>query len=244
MAGTNLILGPSLGTSSFVWSKAAALFPQDWNIANYELPGHGPQVAAAGPLTISAVADQVVELADTLKMDTFHYAGISLCGSVGLDLALRYPDRLGSLAVICSGAKIGEAEAWEERAGQVRKQGTPVLVDGSAKRWFAPGYIERDPDSAARLLHDVSDADNGSYAYLCEALAGFDVRDQLGEVSVPTLVLSGEHDGVTPPELGRSVADGIPGAKYATITDAAHLAPIEQPDQVAQAMMNLVKESE
>ncbi|HET8795888.1 MAG TPA: alpha/beta fold hydrolase, partial [Arthrobacter sp.] len=115
---------------------------------------------------------------------------------------------------------------------------------GSAKRWFAPGYIERDPDSAARLLHDVSDADNNSYAYLCEALAGFDVRERLGAISVPTLVLAGEHDGVTPPEQGRSVADGIPAATYSTITDASHLAPIEQPDQVAQAMMNLVKESE
>lgn len=242
MAGNNLILGPSLGTSSFVWSKVAALLPAELNVANFELPGHGPQVAAPGPLSISDVADQVVELADTLGMETFHYAGISLCGGVGLDLALRYPSRLDSIAVVCSAAKFGESQAWLDRAEQVRQQGTPVLVDGSAQRWFAEGFIARDPDSTARLLHDVSDADNASYAYLCEALADFDLRDRLGGITVPTLVLSGEQDGVTPPEVGQSVADGIPGATYVTVFDASHLAPIEQPDQVGQAMMNFVKE--
>lgn len=241
MAGNNLILGPSLGTSSFVWSKAQPLLPQSLQINNFELPGHGPQAPATGPVSISDVADQVIELADTLKIDTFHYAGISLAGGVGLDLALRYRERLDSLAVICSAAKFGESQAWLGRAEQVRQQGTPVLVDGSAQRWFAPGYIERDPDSVSQLLHDLSDADNDSYAYLCDALAGFDLRERLADVGVPTLVLSGEHDGVTPPETGRSVADPIPGSRYQTITDASHLAPIEQPEQVAQAMTELIK---
>ncbi|GAB3255317.1 alpha/beta hydrolase [Arthrobacter pigmenti] len=241
MASNNLILGPSLGTSSFVWSKTQPLLPQGLQVNNFELPGHGPQTAASGPVSVSDVADQVIELADTLQMDTFHYAGISLSGSVGLDLALRHSDRLDSLAVVCSGAKIGERQAWLDRAEQVRTQGTPVLVEGSAQRWFAPGFIERDPDSVSQLLHDLSDADNGSYAYLCEALAEFDLRGQLPKITVPTLVLSGEHDPVTPPDTGRSVAEGVPGAKYQTITDASHLATIEQPDQVAQAMTEFLK---
>lgn len=242
MAGNNLILGPSLGTSSFVWSKAQPLLPHGLQVGNFELPGHGPQAAASGAVSISNVADQVIELADALNMDTFHYAGISLSGAVALDLALRYPRRLDSIAVLCSAAKFGERQAWLDRAEQVRRQGTPVLVEGSAQRWFAPGYIERDPDSVSQLLHDLSDADNDSYAYLCDALADYDLRERLADIAVPTLVLSGEHDPVTPPETGQSVAAGISGAKYQTITDASHLAPIEQPDQVGQVMTEFIKE--
>ncbi|WP_035769540.1 alpha/beta fold hydrolase [Arthrobacter castelli] len=242
MASNNLILGPSLGTSSFVWSKTQPLLPQSLQVNNFELPGHGPQTPAPGPVSISDIADQVIELADTLQMDTFHYVGISLSGSVGLDLALRYPGRLDSLAVVCSAAKFGERQAWLDRAEQVRAQGTAVLVEGSAQRWFAPGFIERDPDSVSQLLHDLSDADNDSYAYLCDALADFDLRERLSDVNVPTLVLSGEHDPVAPPETGRSVAEPISGAGYQTITDASHLAPIEQPDQVAQAMAGFIQE--
>lgn len=242
MAGNNLILGPSLGTSSFVWSKTEPLLPQGLQVNNFELPGHGPQATASGPVSISDVADQVIELADALGIDTFHYAGISLCGAVGLDLALRRPERLDSLAMVCSAAKFGESQAWQVRATQVREQGTPVLVEGSAQRWFTPGYIERDPDSVSQLLHDLSDADNESYARLCEALAGYDLRQRLGDIDVPTLVLSGEHDPVSPPETGRSVAEGIPDASYQTITGASHLAPIEQPEQVAQAMADFIAE--
>lgn len=242
MASNNLILGPSLGTSSFVWSKTQPLLPQGLQVGNYELPGHGPQTAAPGPVSVSGLADQVIELADALQMDTFHYAGISLSGAVGLDLALRYADRLDSIAVVCSAAKFGERQAWLDRAAQVRKQGTPVLVEGSAQRWFAPGFIERDPDSVSQLLHDLSDADNDAYAYLCDALADYDLRDRLSEISVPTLVLSGEHDPATPPETGRAVADPISGAAFQLITDASHLAPIEQPEQVAEAMTSFIKE--
>lgn len=241
MASNNLILGPSLGTSSFVWSKTQPLLPQGLQVSNYELPGHGPQAATSGPVSVSDLADQVIELADTLQMDTFHYAGISLSGAVGLDLALRYANRLDSVAVVCSAAKFGERQTWLDRAEQVRKQGTPVLVEGSAQRWFAPGFIERDPDAVSQLLHDLSDADNDSYAYLCDALADYDLRERLRDVSVPTLVLSGEHDPVTPPETGRSVAGPIPDSAYQTITDASHLAPIEQPEQVAQVMTDFIK---
>lgn len=241
MAENNLFLGPSLGTSSFVWSKAGDVLASDFHVVNFELPGHGPGMRAQRSISIAEVAGQVIELADSLHVDVFHYAGISLGGAVGLELALQYPDRLASLTMVCSAAKFGNSSTWLERAEQVRTQGTSVLVDGSAERWFAPGFIARDPDSAARLLQDIADTDDASYAYLCEALAEFDLRDRLPEIRTRALVLSGEHDGVTPPEIGRFMAATIPAAEYATISGASHLAPVEQPLDVAHAMAGFLK---
>ena len=84
-----------------------------------------------------------------------HYAGVSLGGTVGLQLALDHPDTVAAVAVICSGAQIGDPAAWHERADLVRRAGTPVMVEGSARRWFAPGSIERDQATATALLSSL-----------------------------------------------------------------------------------------
>ena len=118
----------------------------------------------------------------------------------------------------------------------VRAQGTPALVGASAERWFAPGFIATNPDAASGLLHDLSDADDESYAVLCEALADFDVLDRLGGLTVPTLILAGESDGVVTPDQARETADLIPGAGFYVIPGAGHLAPIEKPEAVVAAL--------
>src|SRR5690606_30552862 len=148
------------------------------------------QPPATAPLSVAALADQVVAVADTIGTHRFHYAGISLSGAIALDLGLRYPDRLASLTVVCSAAKIGESAAWIERAAQVRQQGTAVLVERAAERWFAPGSVAKEPAIAGRRLRDLWDTDAASYAYLCDALAQFDLRDRLAAIAVPTLILS------------------------------------------------------
>ena len=116
---------------------------------------------------------------------SFHYAGVSLGGATGLQLGIKHGDRLKSLSVQCTGAKLGTPEGWLERAETVRTQGTPVMIQGSAQRWFAPGFMDRQPELSSRLLHSLRDADRFSYAFCCEALAGFDVRDQLGSITRP-----------------------------------------------------------
>lgn len=236
----SVLLGPSLGTSATLWSKVPALLPDDMTATAYDIPGHGRQKPADGPLTAGVLADQVVEMADGLGLEKFHFAGVSISGAVGLELALRHPDRLRTLAVICSDATIGQAADWHDRAAQVRAAGTPSLVDGSARRWFAEGFLARDPASGGRLLGELSDADDESYARLCEMLADFDVRDRLGGITVPTLVLAGAFDEVITPDAGRALAERIPGAAFTEVPGAAHLAPIEQPAFVAAALTDFI----
>ena len=102
---------------------------------------------------------------------------------MGLQLLLDAPDRIAAAVIISSGAKIGDAEGWTERADLVRAAGTPTLVEGSVRRWFAPGFLDRDPATATALLHSLQDADRFGYAGVCGALATFDVRDRLGEIT-------------------------------------------------------------
>ena len=88
---------------------------------------------------------------------------------------------------------------WSERAAKVRASGTPVMVTGSAERWFAPGFLERQPEVGATLLHSLQDADREGYAQVCDALAAYDVRDRLAEITSPVLAIAGALDQATPP---------------------------------------------
>jgi 3-oxoadipate enol-lactonase len=231
-----VLLGSSLGTSSRVWHAAGELLAGSRPVLPVDLPGHGSAAPQRTPCTIGTLAEVVIAAADAVGIERFHYAGISLGGAVGLVLALTYPERLHSISVICSAGQIGAPDAWRVRAAQVRAQGTPVLVDASARRWFAPGSIAADPVAASSLLHDLSDADDESYALLCEALADFDVMDGLPTITVPVLVLAGEHDGVVTPDHARRTALAIPGSVFEVIAGAGHLAPAEKPAAVVAAL--------
>ncbi|WP_403020193.1 alpha/beta fold hydrolase [Salinibacterium sp. GXW1014] len=236
--GPALVLGQSLGTSSILWGRAIPLLKQHFTILTVDLPGHGQSPAARDAFTVAELADAVAETARQAGIDQFHYAGVSLGGQVALELALRHPERLLGASIICSSAKIGSEDAWRERAATVRQQGTPVLVAGSAERWFAPGFIEAQPEASGALLNSLAYADDESYALCCEALAASDIRPRLGEISVPLLALWGDLDPVITPEEARSVADAVPGGIGVEIAGAAHLAPVEKPEAVASALID------
>lgn len=248
-----LVVGPSLGTSTILWSETAALLGDEYDVIGWDLPGHGVSPAAGETFSVAELADAVVELVDSVAPASsegqparFHYAGVSLGGATGLQLAIKYGERLLSLSVQCSGAKLGTPEGWLERAETVRKQGTPVMIQGSAQRWFGPGFMDREPEISSRLLHVLRDTDRFSYAFCCEALAGYDVRAGLGSITVPTQLVAGVEDSVAPPSTAAEVAEGITAgggtAVVETLDGVAHLAPAEAPAAVADLMRGFMKE--
>ncbi|MDQ0674879.1 3-oxoadipate enol-lactonase [Pseudarthrobacter siccitolerans] len=244
-----LVVGPSLGTSSILWNRAASLLGNDYDVVAWDLPGHGVSPAATETFDVAALADSVVDLIDSIAPgEAFHYAGVSLGGATGLQLGIKHGERLKSLSVQNSGAKIGTPEGWLERAETVRSQGTPVMIQGSAQRWFAPGFMDREPEVSSRLLHALRDADRFSYAFCCEALAAFDVREELGSIRVPTQLIAGALDEVAPPSFAEAVAAGITAgggtATAVSLEGVAHLAPAEAPAHVAELMRGLISWAE
>ena len=111
------------------------------------------------------------------------------------------------------------------------------MVEGSRQRWFAPASRRQLPGTVAELLDSLAAADADSYARVCEALATYDVRDRLGEIDVPVLAVAGADDEVCPPRHATDVVEGVPRGRSAVIEDAAHLAPAERPDAVADLLL-------
>jgi 3-oxoadipate enol-lactonase len=242
--GDLLVVGPSLGTSvEALWGGAAPLLADRFEVLGWDLPGHGRSRATRTPFTIRDLAVAVHAMTHPLVSGRRHvlYAGVSLGGTLALELATRPSDFTG-LACIASAARIGDPAGWHQRAALVRAAGTPVLVSAAAERWFAPGFLERDPATANRLLLSLSDTDAESYALACEALAAYDLRGHLTDVSVPLVVAPGEHDVVvTPDQAGETAAAA--GARLHVMTGCGHLPPAEDPAGTAQLLRRQIEEN-
>jgi 3-oxoadipate enol-lactonase/4-carboxymuconolactone decarboxylase len=230
-----LLLGPSLGTSAeSLWQRCARSLRGDFHVVGWDLPGHGRSGPAEAAFGVAGLAREVLALADRIRPGgTFRYAGDSVGGAVGLQLLLDAPERVSAAVLLCTGAKIGESAGWRQRAETVRAEGTHAVVAGSIQRWFAPGFADREPSVAGPLLDALRAADPESYALVCEALAVFDVRHRLREITAPVLAVAGAEDQPTPPAGLALIAEGVRNGRLVVLDGVAHLAPAEQPGQVA-----------
>ncbi|MFF1271815.1 MULTISPECIES: bifunctional 3-oxoadipate enol-lactonase/4-carboxymuconolactone decarboxylase PcaDC [Streptomyces] len=231
-----LILGPSLGTTWHMWDRQVPELTNQWRVFRFDLPGHGG--APAHPA--GSVADLTARLLTTLEslgVQRFGYAGCALGGAVGIELALRHPERLASLALIAASPRFGTADEFRRRGVIVRTNGLDPIARSAPERWFTGGFAAAQPAITEWAVQMVRTTDPGCYIAACEALASFDVRAELGSVGVPTLVLVGSEDQVTGPAEARTLVAGIPDARLAVVPGASHLVPVEQPAAVTDLLV-------
>ncbi len=228
-----LILGPSLGTTGHMWDRQVPELTKQWRVFRFDLPGHGG--APAHPAgSVGELTARLLATLEGLGVHRFGYAGCALGGAVGIELALRHPERLASLALIAASPRFGTADEFRQRGVIVRTNGLDPMARSAPERWFTGGYAAAQPAITEWAVQMVRTTDPGCYIAACEALASFDVRAGLGSVGVPTLVLVGSEDQVTGPAEARTLVAGIPDARLAVVPGASHLVPVEQPAAVPQ----------
>ncbi|MFI5874619.1 4-carboxymuconolactone decarboxylase [Streptomyces sp. NPDC051445] len=231
-----LILGPSLGTTWHMWDRQVPELAQQWRVFRFDLPGHGGAPAyPAG--SVSDLAGRLLATLDALGVQRFGYAGCAFGGAVGVELALRHPERVASLALIAASPRFGTADEFRQRGVIVRTNGLDPIARSSPDRWFTSGFAAAQPAITEWAVQMVRTTDPGCYIAACEALAAFDVRAEIGLIGVPTLVLVGSDDQVTGPAEARTLVAGIPDARLAVVPGASHLVPVEQPAAVTDLLV-------
>ena len=232
-----LVLSNSLGTTNEMWKPQLPALVRGFRVLQYDRRGHGRSEVVPGSCTIADLGRDVLELLDALKLERVSYCGLSIGGMDGMWLAANAAERIDRLCLCSTSANLGPPETWVERAATVRAEGTGAVADATMGRWFTPAFHEERPEVVARFREMVASTPAEGYASCCEAIRDWDFRDELGRISAPTLVLSAELDPSTPPDHGRLVADGIPGASFVVVPDAAHLVNVERSGEVDEAIL-------
>jgi 3-oxoadipate enol-lactonase/4-carboxymuconolactone decarboxylase len=139
---------------------------------------------------------------------------------------------VAALALVSAAARFGTADTWRQRGVVVRANGLDRTAANTPQRWFTHAFLSTQPAITDWAVQMVRTTDTACYIAACEALAAFDIRDQLSSITVPTLVVAGADDTETPPADARLLVAGIPDARLAVVPGTGHLAPVEEPTAV------------
>ena len=201
--------------------------------------GHGLSRTDARELSIEGLAQDMLALLDQLGVREAHVAGLSIGGMIAQSMAVQAPARVRSLVLCDTAMAIPPPSFWMDRAATVRAQGMASVVDATVVRGLTPSA---DATAVHGLRAMVLATPAESYAAAAEAIARADLSACTATLRVPALVLVGEFDEATPLSSAQAMALAIPGATLEVIGGAAHIAPMERPREVLQAMESFLGE--
>ncbi|MGE5412657.1 MAG: alpha/beta fold hydrolase [Syntrophomonadaceae bacterium] len=235
--GPAIVLVHGYPLDGAMWSGVARSLAPRFRVLKPDLPGRG-DTAAPSDGRLEDYADFVSAILDRLP-ERAGLAGFSMGGYVALAVARRRHPRLGALALVDTRASADDAAGKgkrDEAIATVRAQGAAAIADGMLPRLVAPANLTRG-DLAERvrriMLRQRPETIEGDLAAMRDRT---DARDVLPGISVPTLVLVGEADALTPPADSEAMVAAIPGARLVRIPEAGHLTPMERPGAVTSAL--------
>jgi 3-oxoadipate enol-lactonase len=234
-----LVLSNSLGTDLGMWDAQIPAFTEHFQVLRYDTRGHGQSLVSEGPYSIEQLGRDVLALLDALHIERAHFCGLSMGGLIGQWLGIHAGERLNKLVVCNTAAKIGEPSVWNPRIEMVLRDGPAAMAglrDASIARWFTADYAQAHPEQVKRITDMLAATSPQGYAANCAAVRDADFRDQLAAIKVPTLVIAGTEDAVTPPSGSHFIQEQVAGAQYAEF-HAAHLSNVQAGDAFSQRVL-------
>jgi 3-oxoadipate enol-lactonase len=234
-----LLLSNALGTSAPFWDNQVPVFSRSFRVIRYDQRGHGRSMAPAGDYTIDQLGRDALAILDAANAPTADVCGLSLGGLTAMWLAVHAASRIGRIVVANTAARIGTPAFWQERIDVIRAQGVAPVVESGPLRWFSETFRIRHPDIVASAQRMQAGCSSDGYCGCAAALRDADLRDAIGSITSPTLVVTGRLDPVTPPGDGAAICARIAGARALEL-DASHFSNIEQATAFNDAVVNFL----
>lgn len=238
--GPVAVLVHGAGVNRTQWAtQARHLAARGVNVLALDLPGHGNSPGPACE-SVPGYADAVIADLDARGVDRFAIAGHSMGAMIALHIAATAPERVSHLALIGAGLALGVNPALLDGTRDDPLLAAAAIVDWGHSAGSHLGAAETpglwmDETDMAVLRAEIA-AHPGSLHADFAATAAFDGTELAASVTAPTLVISGQHDMMTPPKLGRAVADAIAGSQYVELAGAGHMLMTERPAEVSKAL--------
>jgi 3-oxoadipate enol-lactonase len=243
--GDPLVLLHAFPLNGRMFETQMRAFSGDRRVVAPDYPGFGRSPRTPAQPDVHYYAEGVRGLLDRLHFERVILGGVSMGGYVAFECMRLFPERISALVLANTRPEPDPEEMREirnEMALSIAKEGVEVLVDLQMERLLATNSLQDDElveNVRAMILENSPD---GAVAALGAMRERPDSRPLLGDINVPTLVIGGEEDGISSPEVMGAMAKKIPGARHLTIPYTAHLANLEAPEKFNAALSDFLKD--
>jgi 3-oxoadipate enol-lactonase len=245
--GPVVVLLHGFPLSKAMWEEQLSGIGSIYRVIAPDLRGFGESSVPEGVYTMDAMADDVVELLETLEiMGPVVVGGLSMGGYVALSLVARYPTRVKALILMDTRAGADTPEAAQGREATAKTvlaaDSAAPVVEAMLPRIFCKMTLEQRPERVEPMKAVMEQTAPQGIAGALRGMASRpDRRGDLRKIAVPTLVMVGEEDILTPPAESQAMAEAIPNARLEVIPQAGHMAPYENPAAANAAILRFLK---
>jgi pimeloyl-ACP methyl ester carboxylesterase len=244
-AGTPLVLLHAFPLDGRMWAPQVEALAGTYQVIVPDLRGFGAaRDQAVEEAGMDLLADDLLRLLDDRGLDRVVLGGLSLGGYVALAFLRHHADRVSGLVLLDTKASADGDQARADRlkmAERVLAEGNDFVPEVMLPRLLGETSREHRPEVVEKVTGLIREQTPEAIAGAQRGMAArAATTDVLATITVPTLVVTGEEDAVTGPEIGRDLAAGIPGARFLLVEEAGHLVNLEQPEIVNEALLDFL----
>jgi 3-oxoadipate enol-lactonase len=233
--GPVLLFSNSLSSNLSMWDPQVEALKDDFRIVRYDSRGHGKSIATGAPYSISQLGNDALAILDSLKIEKAHFCGLSKGGMVGQWLLTHHRDRIGKAILANTAAQMAPGDLWNGRIRNVAQNGMAAIVDATIERWFTKGFVDSAPKTIAAVKKMILATPATGYCGCCAAIRDMDQRESIRGITNPVLLISGDQDPATTPEMMRILLQNIKLSAWVSLP-ASHISNIEQPEAFTKAI--------
>lgn len=229
-----------------MWQSQIDVLGEKYFCVTYDIRGLGESPADDGQYIMESFVDDLETVIDRLKLDKPVLCGLSMGGYISLRALERFENKF-SAAILCdTRSEADNNEGKLKRAGAIKRintEGLAPFAKDFITNCFGDNYKQHNKDEFEKRISKSSAFDPvGVKGSLLAMLSRTDTSDYLNKIKIPTLVICGEFDALTPPSVMKVMADKINEAEFVVIKDSGHMSPIENPKEVNEAIKVFLEE--
>jgi 3-oxoadipate enol-lactonase len=228
-----------------MWQSQVELLRSEFRVISYDVRGHGSSAVGDGQYMLEFFVDDLIALLDHLKIDKTTVCGLSMGGYIALRSVERNPERFSAMVLCDTSPEADTNEAKLRRAASImaaKREGVKAFAETLLKTVFAPESLRKRPDAVQTTRRSIeSNSSTGICGTLLALASRTETTSSLFQMILPTLILVGELDKLTPPSISQMMQSKLPNSELYIIPGAAHLSNLENPAEFNKHLLEFLK---
>jgi pimeloyl-ACP methyl ester carboxylesterase len=237
---TPVVLIHGVGLTHKIWEPQINAFKN--TVLVYDILGHGNTPLNKSKINFDDFSLQLLNLIDELNFEKVNLVGFSVGSLIARNFATKYNDRLNSLTLLCSVFRRNKKQQQIVNDRFELSKKNRSLSKQALKRWFTDDYLEKNPNTYEKISSMLKQNNMENFLKVYELFVKHKDDEKFENIKTKTLIMTGENDIGSTPEMSKNLSDEVTNSKVKIITKGKHLCSIECSDDINNAIREHIKD--